>query len=221
MNDTPSTATADLPPGVVIPCCLTEEQGLAILANLVGRFGWTYALWGRANVEDALDNLHLATARDDREQPRRLTDQEWDRVVQTRTWSEVIPDHVLGQVAEKDLLEEAAIAAGLACVECGSALDAPPGTTGRLCDTHRTGPAGQPAVADPATEGLYWLDGGTLFYAPVEWERRLPMPEAAQPVVREVLEPAARRRAQRAYAALRAAPPAAPAGSGGHPPTRP
>lgn len=76
-------------------------------------------------------------------------------------------------------------------------------------------------MADPATEGLYWLDGGTLFYAPVEWQRRLPMPEAAQPVVWEVLEPAARRRAQQAYAALRAAPPAAPAGSVTHQPTRP
>jgi hypothetical protein len=221
MNRTPWTTTAELPAGVVVPRGLTEEQGLVILAALAGRFGWTYALWGRKAVEDALDNLHLATAPRGGLQCRRLTDQEWDRVVQSRAWREVIPGYVLGQVAEQDLLEDAAIAAGLACVECGSALDAPPGSTGRLCEEHRTGPAGQPAVADPVTEGLYWLYGGTLVYAPVEWERRLPMPQAAQPVVWEVLEPAARRRAQRARAALRAAPSATPNGPGTNPPTCP
>lgn len=47
------------------------------------------------------------------------------------------------------------------------------------------------------------------------------MPEAAQPVVWEVLEPAARRRAQQALAAVRAAPSATPTGPGTHPPTRP
>lgn len=87
------------------------------------------------------------------------------------------------------------------------------------CAPHR--PRRSAGRGRPVTEGLYWLDGGTLVYAPVEWERRLPVPEAAQPVVWEVLEPAARRRAEQAHGALRAAPSATPTGPGTYPPTRP
>lgn len=175
---------ADLPPGVVIPSNLPEHDALAILAVLARRFGWTCALWNRDTVNDALDALDWRDKPQLRTTPaRQITDEKWRRVTQTRAWRETIPDIAITRVADEDLVTDAILQAALVCAECLVPLHDPPSVTGRLCDQHRTGPDGQPTAVNPATEGLYWLDGDTLIYAPIDWERKSPCKDAGEPVV--------------------------------------
>jgi hypothetical protein len=73
-----------------------------------------------------------------------------------------------------------------------------------LCETHRTGPAGQPAVVNPATEGLDWLQGDTLIYASIDWEHSAPCKDRGRPVDWHDLDPLAHAHATTAEQALRA-----------------
>jgi hypothetical protein len=184
---------------------LSEHDALQVLAVVARRFGWVCVIWNREAVNDALNDLALANRPQvASEHARQLTDEEWTRVTQTPAWREAIPDTAITRVADEDLLTDAILQAAVVCAECLAPLADPPSVTGRLCQLHRTGPAGQPAVADPATEGLYWLDGDTLTHAPIDSQRRSPCKDAGEPVDWSELDPLATYRAEQAQAALRA-----------------
>jgi hypothetical protein len=139
---------------------LTEADAHVLFDTIAGQFGWTYSLWTRAC---AISSLHANTT------PagfvRDLTDEQWDRLTQTCTWSQRIHSTADRAVEENLLIQDAIVEAGLKCAKCGATLNEPPNQTGYLCDEHRTGPQGQPALIDPDTEVLYWHDGDTLMYA--------------------------------------------------------
>jgi hypothetical protein len=166
---------------VEIPRDLSEPDAFQVLAALADRFGWAYVIWNRDTVNGALDDLDWR--RPTTEHARQLSDEQWRRVTQTTAWRETIPDIAITRVADEDPLTDAIWQAAVVCAECVAPLADPPTVTGRLCRLHRTGPAGQPAVADPATEGLYWLDGDTLTYAPIGSQRQSPCKDAGEPVV--------------------------------------
>ncbi|MDR7277632.1 hypothetical protein [Catenuloplanes atrovinosus] len=175
---------------------LTEADAHLLLDTLAAQFGWVYALWSRASVTSSLNaNAQRLT--------RTLTDDEWNRITGTRAWTEQLPLAAYDAADNTRLLLTAIADAGLECLRCGTSLHEPPTVTGRLCPAHRTGPAGQPAVVDPDTATLYWLDGNTLMHWQPDadsWARpRTGLPYTGDPDA----DPTAHRRAVRADAALR------------------
>lgn len=212
MSDTFPTTLPDLPAGVVIPADIDEQAGRVILAALVHRFGWAYAIWDRQCIDELPDefDLRFPPAGGTYRGRGAVTDGQWQRVTQTRAWREGIRDVAYDRVANERLLYQAVYEAGLVCDECGTALADPPTVTGRLCEAHRTGPDGQPAVVNPATEGLYWLQRDNLFYAPIDWEHSAPCKDRGRPVDWNDLDPLAHLQATIAEQALRARQPVCP-----------
>jgi hypothetical protein len=212
MSDTFPATLPDLPARVVIPADIDERAGFAILAALVHRFGWACAVWDRQCIDALPDQFDLRFPPEGGTYRGRgaVTDEQWQRVTQTRAWREGIRDVAYDRVANGRLLYQAVYEAGLVCDECGTALADPPTVTGRLCEAHRTGPHGQPAVVNPATEGLYWLQWDTLFYAPTDWEHSAPCKDRGRPVDWNDLDPLGHLQATTAEQALRARQPAFP-----------
>ncbi|MEJ3743168.1 hypothetical protein WEI85_07765 [Actinomycetes bacterium KLBMP 9797] len=148
---------SDLPDGVDLASTLAEDDARQLIAALAVHYGWAYVLWDRANATTVLrEDLDI----DDEE----VTDEEWQRVIRTPAWDEIAEVARRG-VDINEVIPDALVEAGLQCWRCSRRLTAPPSVTGRLCQTHRVGPHGQPATVDPATEGLFWLVGRALYYA--------------------------------------------------------
>ena len=194
----------DLPQSVVVPSDLSERDAYSLLAALTHRFGWANAVWDRHVMNDVLADTVPNFADGPRTAERTITDAEWARITDTATWREHIASVAYDRVSGDDLLEDTLTEAGLVCNECHTDLLDPPSVTGRLCDQCRTGPQGQPAVVNPATEGLYWLDGNTLIYASPDWEDKAPGFANAKPVDWAELDPLATYQAERAQEPLTA-----------------
>jgi hypothetical protein len=142
-----------------------EADAHVLLDAIVGRYQWAFALWTHSDV---LSALH---ANEPGESGRDLTGAEWQRLTGTREWSQRLHEIAYDAVINAQGVPEAIAAAGLECFNCDTDLHDAPAATGGLCDTCRTGPAGQPVAVDPVTTGLYWLDAATgalMYVGPVQ-----------------------------------------------------
>ncbi|MDR7277633.1 hypothetical protein [Catenuloplanes atrovinosus] len=194
-----------LPRGVRLPTRLTDAAARTILTEISRRTGWAIAVWNRADAQQALTDLLHPPHDDNPLTPAvEVTDAEWARIASTRAWRLDLRDRAEDAITRDEVLEEALYQAGLICDTCCARLHEPPTVTGYLCPAHRTGPAGQPAVVDPDTATLYWLDDDTLMTGPRKTDAAH-RPRAGQPYTGDPdTDPHTHQQAMRAYAALTA-----------------
>ncbi|MEV0734192.1 hypothetical protein [Polymorphospora sp. NPDC050346] len=118
-----------LPHGTTLPTTLTEPDALALVAALAQHFGWTYALYSSADIQEQLTD------------PRRtLTPDEWDRVQHTAAWT-TVPTTLHRAAGTTELIADTIRQAALECAKCDAPLTGPPTATWGHCPaclTHTT-----------------------------------------------------------------------------------
>ncbi|GAA4442538.1 hypothetical protein [Phytohabitans houttuyneae] len=142
---------SELSAGIALPVDLAEADARRLVAALAARYGWLFLLWDRADGSAVLREYRQDTADE-------VSLAEWRRVARTPAGAE-LADTARRAYVVKETIIDGFGQAGLECAECAVRLTEPPAVTGRLCNAHRVGVNGQPAVADPSTEGLYWMTG--------------------------------------------------------------